>query len=187
MENHEVTELLARWGGGDKDVLERLLPMVYAELHRMAAAYLRRERIDHTLQPTALINEAYLRLVGSSNVSWESRAHFFGISARVMRRILVDHARQHQADKRGASIEKVAIDAANEPGSKQEEVDLVALDAALSRLAELDPEQSRLVELRYFAGLTIEEAAHAMSLSVATARRRWTAAKAWLCREISRK
>ena len=161
MENHEVTELLARWGGGDKDVLERLLPMVYAELHRMAAAYLRRERIDHTLQPTALINEAYLRLVGSSNVSWESRAHFFGISARVMRRILVDHARQHQADKRGASIEKVAIDAANEPGSKQEEVDLVALDAALSRLAELDPEQSRLVELRYFAGLTIEEAAQA--------------------------
>jgi RNA polymerase sigma-70 factor (ECF subfamily) len=144
--------------------------MVYAELHRMAAAYLRRERIDHTLQPTALINEAYLRLVGSSNVSWESRAHFFGISARVMRRILVDHARQHQADKRGASIEEVAIDAANEPGSKQEEVDLVALDAALSRLAELDPEQSKLVELRYFAGLTIEEAAQAMSLSVATAR-----------------
>lgn len=187
MENHEVTELLARWGGGDKDVLERLLPMVYAELHRMAAGYLRRERIDHTLQPTALINEAYLRLVGSSNVSWESRAHFFGIAARVMRRILVDHARQHQADKRGAAIEKVAIDAANEPGSKQEDVDLVALDAALSRLAELDPEQSKLVELRYFAGLTIEEAAQTMSLSVATARRRWTAAKAWLRREISRK
>src|SRR4029077_12697535 len=129
-------ELLARWGGGDENGLERLLPLVYAELQRMAAAYLRRERIDHTLQPTALINEAYLRLVGSSNVSWESRAHFFGISARVMRRILVDHARQHQPDKGGSPIERVAMDAANELGSKQEEVDLVALDAALSRLAE---------------------------------------------------
>jgi RNA polymerase sigma factor (TIGR02999 family) len=187
MENHEVTELLARWGEGDKGVLDRLLPMVYSELHRMAAGYLRRERVDHTLQPTALINEAYLRLVGSSNISWESRAHFFGIAARVMRRILVDHARQHQADKRGADFQKVPIDAANEPGSKPEAVDLVALDAALSRLAELDPEQSKLVELRYFAGLTIEEAAETMSLSVATARRRWTSAKAWLRREIPRR
>ncbi len=185
MENHEVTELLARWGDGDKQVLDRLLPMVYAELHRIAARYLRSERVDHTLQPTALINEAYLRLVGSSNVSWENRAHFFGIAARVMRRILVDHARQHGAEKRGAAFEKVAIDAANEPGEKQQDVDLVALDAALTRLAEVDPEQSRLVELRFFAGLTIEETAAAMSLSVATARRRWTAAKAWLYREIS--
>jgi len=187
MENHEVTELLAKWSGGDKQVLDRLLPLVYAELHRMAAVYLRRERVDHTLQPTALINEAYLRLVGSSNVTWGNRAHFFGIAARVMRRILVDHARQHQADKRGADFQKVPIDAANEPSSKPEDVDLVALDAALSRLAELDPEQCKLVELRYFAGLTIEEAAEAMSLSVATARRRWTSAKAWLRREISRK
>jgi RNA polymerase sigma factor (TIGR02999 family) len=185
MENHEVTELLARWGDGDKQVLDRLLPLVYAELHRMAARYLRSERVDHTLQPTALINEAYLRLVGSSNVSWENRAHFFGIAARVMRRILVDHARQHGAEKRGAAFEKVAIDAANEPGAKQQDVDLVALDAALTRLAEVDPEQSRLVELRFFAGLTIEETAAAMFLSVATARRRWTAAKAWLYREIS--
>ena len=124
MANHEVPELLARWGGGDKDVLDRLLPMVYSELHRMAAGYLRRERVDHTLQPTALINEAYSRLVGSSNVSWESRAHFFSIAARVTRRILVDHARQHQADKRGAGFQKVTSDAANESGSQPEDVDL---------------------------------------------------------------
>lgn len=185
MENHEVTELLIRWGSGDKAVLDRLLPLVYAELHRMAARYLRRERVDHTLQPTALINEAYLRLVDSSVVTWENRVHFFGIAARVMRRILVDHARQHQAGKRGGAVEKVPIDAANEPGSRQEDVDVVALDAALTRLAEVDPEQSKLVELRYFAGLTIEEAAAAMSMSLATAKRRWTVAKAWLRREIS--
>ena len=134
MVNHEITELLARWGGGDDEAFDHLLPMVYSELHRMAAVYLRRERVDHTLQPTALINEAYLRLIGSSNVSWESRAHFFGIAARVMRRILVDHARQDQADKRGGGFEKVPIDAANEPGSIPEDLDLVALDAALPRL-----------------------------------------------------
>jgi RNA polymerase sigma factor (TIGR02999 family) len=184
MENHEVTELLVRWGSGDKAVLDRLLPLVYAELHRMAARYMRRERVDHTLQPTALINEAYMRLVDSSGVSWENRLHFFGIAARVMRRILVDHARQHQAGKRGGEVEKVPIDAVNEPGSRQEDVDVVALDAALIRLA-VDPEQSKLVELRYFAGLTIEEAAEAMSMSLGTAKRRWTVAKAWLRREIS--
>lgn len=185
MENHEVTELLIRWGSGDKAVLDRLVPLLYAELHRMAARYLRRERVDHTLQPTALINEAYLRLVDSSTVTWENRVHFFGIAARVMRRILVDHARQHQAGKRGGAVEKVPIDAANEPGSKQEDVNMVALDEALTRLAEVDPEQSKLVELRYFAGLTIEEAAEAMSMSLGTAKRRWTVARAWLRREMS--
>lgn len=186
MEDHEVTELLTRWGEGDKAVLDRLLPIVYAELHRMAARYLRGERIDHTLQPTALINEAYLRLVNSNGITWENRAHFFGIAARVMRRILVDHARQHQAGKRGGEFEKVPIDAANEPASKKEDIDLVALDAALTRLAEVDPEQSKLVELRYFAGLTIEDAAQVMSMSLGTAKRRWIAAKAWLRREVSR-
>jgi RNA polymerase sigma factor (TIGR02999 family) len=186
MENHEVTELLMKWGEGDKDVLDRLLPIVYAELHRMAARYLRGERVDHTLQPTALINEAYLRLIDSNSVTWENRTHFFGIAARVMRRILVDHARQHRSDKRGGEFKKVPIDAANEPASKQEDLDLVALDAALTRLAEVDPELSKLVELRYFAGLTIEDAAQVMSLSLGTAKRRWTAAKAWLRREISR-
>ena len=185
MENHEVTELLIRWGSGDKAVLDRLVPLLYAELHRMAARYLRRERVDHTLQPTALINEAYLRLVDSSTVTWENRVHFFGIAARVMRRILVDHARQHQAGKRGGAVEKVPIDAANEPGSKQEDVNMVALDEALTRLAEVDPEQSKLGELRYFAGLTIEEAAEAMSMSLGTAKRRWTVARAWLRREMS--
>ena len=186
MENHEVTELLARWGEGDKAVLDRLFPLVYAELHRMAARYLRGERIDHTLQPTALINEAYLRLIDSNSITWENRAHFFGISARVMRRILVDHARQHRADKRGGEFEKVPIDASNEPASKQEDIDLVALDAALTRLAEVDSEQSKLVELRYFAGLTIEDAAKVMSMPLGTAKRRWTSARAWLRREISR-
>jgi RNA polymerase sigma factor (TIGR02999 family) len=186
MENHEVTELLMKWGEGDKDVLDRLLPTVYAELHRMAARYLRGERVDHTLQPTALINEAYLRLIDSNSVTWENRAHFFGIAAQVMRRILVDHARQHRADKRGGEFKKVPIDAANELASKQEDIDLVALDAALTRLAEVDPELSKLVELRYFAGLTIEDAAQVMSMSLGTAKRRWTAAKAWLRREISR-
>jgi RNA polymerase sigma-70 factor (ECF subfamily) len=173
-------------GGGDKDVLDHLLPIVYAELHRMAARYLRGERVDHTLQPTALINEAYLRLIDCNSVTWENRAHFFGIAARVMRRILVDHARQHRADKRGGEFEKIPIDAANEPAAKQEGIDLVALDAALTRLAEVDPEQSKLVELRYFAGLTIEDAAQVMSMSLGTAKRRWTSAKAWLRREISR-
>jgi RNA polymerase sigma factor (TIGR02999 family) len=185
MDDHEVTELLVKWGGGDTVALDRLLPVVYAELHRMAAGYLRRERVDHTLQPTALINEAYLRLIDSNNVSWENRAHFFGIAARVMRRILVDHARQHRAGKRGGEFEKVSLDAANEPASKRVDVDLVALDAALTRLGEVDAEQAKLVELRYFAGLTIEETAGLMALSVATARRRWTSAKAWLHREIS--
>ena len=186
MENHEVTELLVQWGEGDQAVLDRLLPIVYTELHRMAARYLRGERVDHTLQPTALINEAYLRLIDSSNVRWENRAHFFGIAARVMRRILVDHARQHQAHKRGGEFEKVAIDAANEPASPKEDIDLVALDAALTLLAEVDSEQSKLVELRYFAGLTIEDAAEVMSLPLGTAKRRWTSARAWLRREISR-
>jgi RNA polymerase sigma factor (TIGR02999 family) len=185
MDDHEVTELLVKWGGGDTVALDRLLPVVYAELHRMAAGYLRRERVDHTLQPTALINEAYLRLIDSNNVSWENRAHFFGIAARVMRRILVDHARQHRAGKRGGEFEKVSLDAANEPAAKRVDVDLVALDAALTRLGEVDAEQAKLVELRYFAGLTIEETAELMALSVATARRRWTSAKAWLHREIS--
>jgi RNA polymerase sigma factor (TIGR02999 family) len=186
MDNHEVTQLLVQWQKGNKDALDRLLPLVYSEMHRMAAQYLRRERVDHTLQPTALINEAYLRLVGSGEVNCENRAHFFGIAARVMRRILVDHARQHQAEKRGGEVQKVPFDEANEPAAKQQDVNILALDVALTRLAEVDPEQSRLVELRYFAGLTIEDASQVMSMSLGTAKRRWMVAKAWLHREISR-
>ena len=185
MESHEVTGLLVKWGQGDKGVLNQLLPAVYDELHRMAARYLRRERPDHTLQPTALINEAYLRLVDQNSVTWENRAHFFGIAANVMRRILVDHARGHQAAKRGGSVIKLPLDEGIHGSPKQEEMDLVALDAALTRLAKMDPEQSRLVELRYFAGLTIEETAQVMGISPATVKRKWTVSRAWLRREIS--
>jgi RNA polymerase sigma factor (TIGR02999 family) len=159
---------------------------VYDELHRMAARYLRRERPDNSLQPTALINEAYLRLVDQNSVSLENRAHFFGLAAHVMRHILVDHARGHQAAKRGGSVIKVPLDGSIHGSPKQEEMDLVALDAALTRLSEVDPEQSKLVELRYFGGLTVEEIAHVMCISPATVKRKWTLSRAWLRREISR-
>ena len=185
MESPDVTGLLIKWGKGDKEVLNQLLPVVYNELHSMAARYLRRERPDHTLQPTALINEVYFRLVDPGTVTWEGRAHFFGIAANVMRRILVEHARGRHAAKRGGSAIKLSLDEALHGNPKQEETELVALDAALTRLAELDPEQSRLVELRYFAGLTIEETGEVMGMSPATVKRKWTIAKAWLRREIN--
>jgi len=162
MESQDVTGMLVKWGEGDEGVLNRLLPAVYDELHRMAARYLRRERPDHTLQPTALINEAYLRLVDQNSVTWQNRAHFFGIAANAMRRILVDHARGHQAAKRGGSVIKLPLDEGVHGSPKHEEMDLVELDEALTRLANMDPEQSRLVELRYFGGLTIEETARVM-------------------------
>ena len=186
MESQDVTGMLAKWGLGDKGVLNQLLPAVYDELHRMAARYLRRERPDHTLQPSALINEAYLRLVDQSSVTWQNRAHFFGIAANVMRRIRVDHARGHQAAKRGGSVIKLPLDEAVHGSPMEEEMDLVALDAALTRLAKMDPEQSKLVELRYFGGLTIEETAQVMGISPATVKRSWTISRAWLRREISR-
>ena len=186
MESHSLTGLLVKWSEGDKGVLNQLLPAVYDELHRMAARYLRRERPNHTLQPTALINEAYLRLVDQDSVTWENRAHFFGIAAQVMRRILVDHARGHHAAKRGGSVIKLPLDEAIHGSPKQEEVDWITLDSALNRLAHLDPEQSRLVELRYFGGLTIEETAQVMGISPATVKRKWTISRAWLRREISR-
>jgi RNA polymerase sigma factor (TIGR02999 family) len=186
MESQDVTGMLVKWGQGDEGVLNELLPGVYDELHRMAARYLHRERVDHTLQPTALINEAYLRLVDQNRVTWENRAHFFGIAANAMRRILVDHARGHQAAKRGGSVIKLPLDEAVHGSPKHEEMDLVALDEALTRLANLDPEQSRLVELRYFGGLTIEETARVMGISPATVKRDWTISRAWLRREINR-
>src|SRR5882762_8827522 len=184
MESQDVTGMLAKWGQGDKDVLNQLLPAVYDELHRMAGRYLHRERPDHSLQPTALINEAYLRLVDQNSVTWANRAQFFGIAASIMRRILVDHARGHQAAKRGGSAIKLPLDEDMHGSPKQEgEMDLVALDAALTRLAKLDAEQGRLVELRYFAGLTIEETAQVMGTSPATVKRSWTISRAWLRRE----
>jgi RNA polymerase sigma-70 factor (ECF subfamily) len=181
----EITLWLKQWSAGNDDALEALLPVVYAELHRQAANYLRHERVGHTLQPTALINEVYIRLINQQHVNWQNRAHFFGIAAQGMRRILVDHARSRHRDKRGGNAENVPIDSAVMaiPGSKT--VDLIALDEALSRLAQFDERQARIVELRFFSGLSVEETAEALGISPATVKNDWRTAKAWLFREIN--
>ena len=179
-----VTQLLVSWGNGNKEALDKLLPLVYDELRRQAARYLRRERAGHTLQTTALIHEAYLRLVDQKNVHWQNRAHFFGLAAQLMRRILVDHARTKKRAKRGGSDVRVSLTGA-QVLAKDQEVDVVALDEALNRLAQLDEQQSRIVELRFFSGLTVEETAEALSISPATVKRDWSMAKAWLHRELS--
>jgi RNA polymerase sigma factor (TIGR02999 family) len=180
---HDVTGLLQAWGGGDSAALDRLVPIVYDELHRQAQRYLRRENPGHTLQTTALVHEAYLRLVDQREARWQNRAQFFGVAAQAMRRILVDHARRHQAAKRGGSAVPVTLEegAVAAAGSG---VDLVALDDALTRLAALDPQQARVVELRYFTGLGIEETAEALGISPATVKRDWAMARAWLKREL---
>lgn len=183
----DITGILREWSGGDAGALERLLPIVYKELHRQATAYIRRERVDHTLQATALINEAYLKLVDQRSLNFEDRTHFFAISARLMRQILVDHARTKQREKRGGvDAVMVELDEAVHLGIEAQSVDLIALDEALNRLARLDPKQARLVELRYFSGMTLDDAAAAMKISRATAARDWNVAKAWLKRELSR-
>ena len=174
--------MLVAYGQGDAEALERLIPLVYSELHRRAGYYLRAERSDHTLQPTALVNEAFLRLV-DQNISWQNRAHFFGVAAQVMRRILVDHARAHNTEKRGGQARKLSLDEAIAVGNERP-VDLIALDEALERLAQMDAEKCRLVELRYFAGLSVEETAEAMGMSVATVMRHWSMAKAWLRKQM---
>ena len=179
-----VTQLLISWGNGNKEALDKLLPLVYDELRRQAARYLRRERAGHTLQTTALIHEAYLRLVDQKNVHWQNRAHFFGLAAQLMRRILVDHARTKKRDKRGGSDIRVSLTGV-QVLAKSQEVDVVALDEALDRLEQLDEQQSRIVELRFFSGLTVEETAEALSISPATVKRDWSMAKAWLHRELS--
>jgi len=179
-----ITELLVGYGRGDKDVLDKLMPVVYDELRRQAARYLRREQAGHTLQTTALIHEAYVRLVDQRNVQWQNRAHFFGIAAQMMRRILVDHARGKRRAKRGGSDVKVSLADATIP-VKERDLDVVALDEALTRLAEIDEQQSKVVELRFFSGLTVEETAEVMGISPATVKRDWSMAKAWLHREIS--
>ncbi len=182
---HEITRLLADWSRGDKQALEKLTPIVYEELRRLAGRYLRQERHGHTLQSTALVHEAYLKLVGQHSIHWQNRAQFFGVAAQLIRRILVDYARNRHAAKRGANAPRLSLDEAIAmPGER--DLDLVALDDALEGLAKLDPRQSRLVELRFFAGLTMEETAEVLNMSLATAKRDWTAAKAWLFREISR-
>lgn len=179
-----ITQLLVAWNGGDKAALDQLIPIVYEELRRQASRYLRQERPGHTLQTTALIHEAYLRLVDQKSVQWQNRAQFFGIAAQLMRRILVDHARTRQRAKRGGSAVRVSLSDATAV-TKDANLDLVELDQALNRLAEIDPQQSKIVELRFFSGLNVEETAAALNISPATVKRDWSVAKAWLHREIS--
>ena len=181
---HEVTRLLLDWSNGNQAALNKLMPLVYDELRRLAHHYMSRERPGHTLQATALVNQAYLRLVEQKNVHWQNRAQFFAIAAQLMRRILVDHARSHQYVKRGGGARKVSLDEAAVV-SQERAADVVALDDALVGLAAIDPQQSRIVELRFFGGLTVEETAEVLKLSPATIKREWSTAKAWLYHEIS--
>ena len=181
-----VTELLRQWNGGNSDVADELLPLVYDELRRRASAYMRRERNDHTLQPTALVHEAYMKLAGQRNGNFNDREHFYAIASQVMRRILVDHAKTRHRQKRGGSNENLPLEEALLAGADATNVDLIALDEALSRLAKIDPDQERLVELRYFGGLSLDDAAKTLGVSRATAAREWQAAKAWLHRELTR-
>ncbi len=180
----EVTILLGKINEGDSSAPEKLLPLVYDELRKLASGYLKNERPDHTLQATALVHEAYLRLVDWEKVSWQNRAHFFAVSAQVMRHILVDHARKKKAEIHGGNLQKLALDEAIS-FSKSREVDLVDLDDALKDLEKLDERQSKIVELRFFAGLSIEETAHALGVSSMTVSRDWNFAKAWLYRRLS--
>ena len=181
----QVTKLLVDWSNGDQQALEHLTPLVYGELRRLASRYLRKERADHTLQSTALVHEAYLCLIDQKNVRWQNRAHFFGVAAQMIRRILVDHARGKHAAKRGAAAPKLSLDEAIAVPERRD-FDLVALDDALNGLAKIDPQQARIVELRFFTGLTVEETAEVLSISPATVKRDWVTAKAWLFRDISR-
>ena len=182
--NEGITQLLIDWSDGDQAALEKLMPLVYDELRRLASNYLRRERASHTLQPTALVNEAYLKLVDQRNAKWQNRAHFFGISAQLMRRILVDHARQHQAAKRGGSKQQRLSITSAERVAKQPEVDLLALNEALDELTTMDPQQAQIVELKFFGGLSIEETAEVLGISHATVERDWKMARAWLRRQL---
>lgn len=181
--SQNITHLLKEWSDGDQQALDELTPLVYEELRQQAARYLRKERPGHSLQATALINEAFLRLIDVKNVEWQSRAHFFAIAANLMRRILVDHARRRDAEKRGGTQMRLTLDdtiaIAREP-----DVDLLAIDEALNRLAAIDEQQARVVELRFFSGLSVEETAAALGVSPKTVKRDWSVARAWLRREI---
>ncbi len=183
--SQQISRILKDWGGGSQEAFDQLIPLVYDELRRQAARYLRRERPGHTLQTTALIHETYLKLVGQKNVDWQNRAHFYGIAAQAMKRILVDHARARHREKRGGAAENLPLDEARFVAAGQEKVDLIAMDEALTRLAQFDPQQARLVELKFFAGLSIEDIAETLRLSPATVKREWRSAKAWLYQEIA--
>ncbi len=181
---HEVTQLLSDLQNGRTGAANDLLPLVYNELRRIAGAYMRRERSNHTLQATALVHEAYLQLVDQTRVDWKNRAHFFGVAAQLMRRILVEHARAHHAQKRGGDASKLSLEEAINY-FPQKEMTLVALDDALKQLEELDPRQSRIVELRFFGGLTTEEVAEVIGISTATVEREWRSARAWLHSQLA--
>lgn len=180
----DVTTLLIDWSNGDRSALDRLMPLVYDQLRHMAARYMHQENPGHTLQSTALVHEAYFKLIDQDRVQWRNRAQFFGVAAQMLRRILVDHARTAKAQKRGGVAQKLSLDEAMDtPGMR--ELDLIALDDALVALAEIDPQQSRVIEMRFFAGLTVEETAEALDISPATVKRDWVTAKAWLFRELN--
>jgi RNA polymerase sigma factor (TIGR02999 family) len=180
----DVTRLLIEWSEGNQKALDHLMPLVYDELWSLAERYLRQERSNHTLQPTALIHEAFFKLIDQQRVQWQNRAHFFGIAARVMRRILVDHARHRNAAKRPPMESHLSIDDVDVV-SDTPDVDVLALDQALGRLAAMDPQQERIVEMRFFAGLTVEETAVALNVSTTTVKREWSLAKAWLYRALN--
>jgi RNA polymerase sigma factor (TIGR02999 family) len=181
----DVTELLRAWGNGDSSALEQMVPIVYQELRRLAKHYMRQERPDHTLEATALVNEAYLRLIDLNRIQWQDRAHFFSVAAQTMRRILVEFARRRKRQKRGGQGQQVALEEAAEL-SRDQEVDLLAVNEALSSLASFDARMSQVVELRFFGGLSIEETAEVLRVSPETVMRDWRTAKVWLLRELSR-
>jgi RNA polymerase sigma-70 factor (ECF subfamily) len=184
MEPSGVTQLLLDWNQGNPAALDRLLPMIQNQLHDIARGHLRHEGNGHSLEPSALVNELYLRLVDQDRVNWRDRAHFFGVSAQIMRRILVDHARRKQSAKRGGELTRITL-SDDFVTTENDQVDLVFLDDVLTRLGDIFPQQSRVVELRFFAGLTVEETAEALGISTATVSRDWTMAKAWLRRAMT--
>ena len=184
MSTQGVTELIIELSNGKRDAVDRLLPLIYDELKRVAANYLRRERADHTLQPTALVNEAYMKMIDITQVSWQNKAHFIGVAANQMRRILVDHARNHNAQKRGGEFQILTLNEEIDK-SDEESTDLIALDDALNELAKMDPVKAKIVELRYFGGLSTTETAEVLGVSPITVKRHWKLTKAWLYGQLT--
>jgi RNA polymerase sigma factor (TIGR02999 family) len=184
MSEQPITRLLMEWSEGNEDALEQLTPLVYQELHKLAGSYLSRERAGHTLQPTALVHEAYLRLVAQDHQNWVDRSHFYGVAAHLMRLILVDWARKARAGKRGADAQRVPLEDVADMAAAQRSAELIALDDALTELGSIDPRKAKIIELRYFGGMTVPEVAHNLSISTATVEREARFAQLWLCREL---